>query len=203
MQKNKNVKFSERQTKPIRLKSNLLEQELEKELLLYDLKRDKVFCLNETSMIVWNLCDGEKTVEDIRRQVSLQLKTDISDEMIWLALDLLKNEKLLSNHQEITINFSGLSRRAVIKKVGLSTMAALPLVLTILSPNAAAAQSLPVCNPTFCVCSDLSCISLGTVALLQTPCVAEACNGGGVNCRCVGNFFCLGPNERFGMCGLV
>lgn len=205
MQKNKNVKFSEHQTKPIRLKSNLLEQELEKELLLYDLKRDKVFCLNETSMMVWNLCDGEKTVEDIRRQISLQLKTDISDEMIWLALDLLKNEKLLSNHQEIEINFSGLSRRAVIKKVGLSTMAALPLVLTILSPNAAAAQSQSCSSSTACFCADASCVVLGDPALLMNPCSNTTCsNGGGINCQCVGPFICsTTPGLRLGRCGLV
>lgn len=127
--------------KPISLKNNVLVQQLDKELLLYDLSRDKVFCLNETSLMVWNLCDGKNTVEDIRREISLRLKTNISEEMIWLALDKLKNEQLLSNHQGFRINFNGLNRREVIKNAGFATMVALPLISAVISPTAAAAQS--------------------------------------------------------------
>jgi Coenzyme PQQ synthesis protein D (PqqD) len=206
MKENTNFKSANNEIKPISLKNNVLVQELDKELLLYDLSRDKVFCLNETSLIIWNLCDGENTVEDIQHKVSLELNTQVNDEFIWLALEKLKSEQLLSNHQEIKIHFNGLSRREVIKKVGLSTMAALPLILTIISPNAASAQSQAVCNPaTTCFCSDATCINFGDIAFLQNPCVDTNCsNSGGVNCLCVGRFFCgVNDGERFGMCGLV
>jgi hypothetical protein len=198
-------KFSEEKIKPLSLKNNIIVQELDKELLLYDLERDKVFCLNETSLLIWNLCDGENSIEDIRRKVSEQLKTPVSDEMIWLALHSLKNEKLLSNHQEIEINFNGLSRREMIKKVGLSTMIALPLISTIVSPAAAAAQSQAVCSSsTFCLCQDASCIDFGEVALLQNACVSQNCRDAGANCLCVGRFFCgTTPGTRFGACGLI
>lgn len=192
-------------TKPISLKHNILVQELDKELLLYDLTRDKVYCLNETSLIIWNLCDGENTVEDIRRQVSIQLKTQIAEEMIWLAIDKLKQEQLLENYQEIQISFSGLSRREVIKKVGLSTMIALPFISAVTAPNATSAQSQSCSSTTVCFCQDASCVQFGDVALLQNSCINTNCsNTGGVNCLCVGRFFCgVNPGERFGMCGLV
>lgn len=192
-------------TKPISLKQNMLVQELEKELLLYDLDRDKVFCLNETSLLIWNLCDGENSVEDIRRKIGSKLKTPVNEELIWLTLDELKSKKLLSNHQEVAIDFNGLSRREVIKKVGLATMTALPLIMTITSPIPAAAQSQAVCNPaTFCLCADATCVMFGDPALLQNPCVSATCSGGGNNCLCVGQFFCgVNPGGRFGSCGLV
>lgn len=203
MHKKTNLTSSE--IKPIGLKNNILVQQLDKELLLYDLARDKVFCLNDTSMIIWSLCDGKNSVEDIRREISLQLKTNISEEMIWLALDKLKNEKLLSNHQEITIDFNGLNRRELIKKVGLSTMAALPLILTIVSPNAAVAQSQSCSSTTACFCADASCVTLGDPALLMNPCSNTTCsNSGGINCQCVGPFICsTTPGLRLGRCGLV
>lgn len=203
MHKNTNLTSSE--IKPIGLKNNVLVQELEKELLLYDLSRDKVFCLNETSMLIWNLCNGERSIEDIRREVSRQLNSEVNEELIWLALDKLKTEQLLSNHQEIEIKFNALSRREVIKKVGLSSMATLPLILTIVSPNAAAAQSQSCSSSTACFCEDATCLNLGDPALIMSPCLNTNCsNGGGVNCLCVGPFICSNtPGLRLGRCGLV
>lgn len=201
--KGKDLTSPKNQAKPIGLRNNILVQEMDKELLLYDLNRDKVFCLNETSMTIWNLCDGENSVEDIRRKVSVQLKTSINEEFIWLALEKFKGEQLLGNHQEIEIDFKGLSRREVIKKVGFATAISLPLIMTITSPMPAAAQSQAVCSPaTVCFCADATCVTFGSVALLQNACTTANCSG--TNCRCVGTFFCgVNPGERFGMCGLV
>lgn len=203
MKENTNSIPSEDKTKPISLKSNVLVQELEKELLLYDLERNKAFCLNETSLIIWNLCDGQNTVEDIRRQVSLQLKTQVPEEIIWLALHDLKNEKLLSNSQEFKINFNGLTRREVIKKIGFTTIAALPLISTVISPTAAAAQSQATCPAADCLCEDLTCLMFGPVAVNQLTCESGCTAGGLNNCLCTGPFFCFGLNERFGSCRIV
>lgn len=205
MKVNTNLKLGNKETKPISLKSNILMQQLNKELLLYDLSRDKVFCLNETSLMIWNLCDGKNTVEEIRCQVSIQLKTQITEEFIWLALDKLKKEKLLQNHQEIEINFRCLSRREAIRKAGLSTMITLPVISAVIAPNAAAAQSQSCSSTTACFCNDASCLVLGDVALLQNPCVNTNCsNSGGINCLCVGPFICsVTAGLRLGRCGLV
>lgn len=204
--KKTNLTSSENEIKPIGLRNNVLTQDLDKELLLYDLARDKVFCLNETSMVIWNLCDGENTVENLRRKVSSQLKTNINEELIWLTLDMLKSEQLLSNHLEVTINFNGLSRREVIKKVGLSTMVTLPFVSAVIAPNAAAAQS-QSCPNIFCLCPDVNCFGDDTQASFdQTPCASPTCsNSGGVNCRCASNFFLCSslPGFKEGRCRVV
>ena len=44
----------------------LIVKELPDELLIYDLKRDKAHCLNETAALVWKNCDGHKTVDQLR-----------------------------------------------------------------------------------------------------------------------------------------
>lgn len=111
MSDEKNSLPQKNQIEPIGLKNNILVRELEAELLLYDLDRDKAFCLNETALLIWNFCDGENSVEDIRSKVGSRLKTPVSEDLIGLALDSLKNEKLLINHRRIEIDFAGLSRR--------------------------------------------------------------------------------------------
>lgn len=51
-----------------------LVQELEKEILVYDLGIDKAFCLNKTSAIIWQLCNGANSVADIAELMSRKLK---------------------------------------------------------------------------------------------------------------------------------
>lgn len=202
---NTNLTASEKQIKPIGLTNNILVQNLDKEVLLYDLERDKAYCLNETSGMIWNLCDGENTVEDIRRRVGLQLKTRVPEEVIWLALDDLKNKKLLGDCEEIKSDFNGLSRRAVIRKMGLATMIALPLILAVTSPTVAQVQSLVCLNTTACFCADAVCVGINSPVLLMNPCETLTCsNSGGANCWCVGPFICaVTPGQRLGRCGLV
>lgn len=205
MRKESSSTSPESSFRPIALKNNVLVQESGKELLLYDTQRDKAFCLNETSRMIWDLCNGENTVEDIRHQISNQLKTQIPEEFVRLALYNLKQEKLLINFQEIRISFNGLNRREIIRKIGLTTVAALPLISTIFIPAAVSAQSVTCQTSTICFCEDLSCIEFGALALLQNPCNNAGCSGsGGNNCQCVGRFFCgQTSGTRFGRCGLV
>jgi len=54
--------------KPESRQSGLVIQELGGEILIYDLREDKAFCLNATSALVWQACDGNKTVGEISVQ---------------------------------------------------------------------------------------------------------------------------------------
>lgn len=125
---------------------NIVVQEMENEILIYDLQTNKAFCLNETSAIIWQFCDGKNSIAEITEKVSKKLGELISEEMIWLALNDFKRDGLLENNEQFEIDFKGLSRRQVIKKVGLASMIALPVVASIVAPNAAMAGSLlPSC----------------------------------------------------------
>jgi hypothetical protein len=43
--------------KPISRQSNVVVQEIEGEVLIYDLKVNQAYCLNQTSALVFQLCD--------------------------------------------------------------------------------------------------------------------------------------------------
>jgi hypothetical protein len=160
-------------------KENLVVQELDGEVLIYDLDKNKAFCLNEASALVWQACDGNKDVSEIRNSLGKQLNSPVNDDFVWLALDQLKKENLIENKDEIAADFNGMSRRSVIKKVGLAVVVALPLVTSLVAPTAAAAQSLVACGA---ACTDSN----------QCPDICKNCISGGQGqtdrtCRTAGN----------------
>ena len=50
---------------PLSRRENLVVQEMDNELMIYDLTDNKAFCLNETSAIVWQLCNGKNSITKI------------------------------------------------------------------------------------------------------------------------------------------
>lgn len=120
---------------------NIVVQEADNELLIYDLLNNRVICLNETSAMVYQLCDGTTTIADISNLMSQKLKTMVSEDFVWLALIELKKEGLLDNEANLNHHFAGFSRREMVKKVGLASMIALPLVSSVIAPMATNAQS--------------------------------------------------------------
>lgn len=170
--------------------NDIVVQKLNDEVLIYDLGNHKAFCLNDTSSLVWQMCDGNNSVDDISKQLSKKLKTSVSEDLVWLAIDQLKKDNLLENSQEIEPKFSGLSRREVIRKVGLASVVALPLISSLVAPKAAAAQSMAA----VCGSPGLACACTGTAAGPTTcPCSAANCT---CNATCVqivpGAFACNG-----------
>lgn len=113
--------------------ADLVVQESGKELLLYNLTANKAFCLNETSAIVYQSCDGKTTFAELKKQ------SHFSDELIFLALEELKRENLLEENYSSPLE--RLSRRQAVKKIGLSSLSALPVITSIVAPTAAASAS--------------------------------------------------------------
>lgn len=143
-------------------KHNIVVQETNNEVLIYDLEINKAFCLNETSSTVWELCDGTKSVSEISETMGKRWDLPINEDLVWLALDQLKRENLIENASELVINFEGLSRRQVIKKIGLGSMVALPIVASIIAPTAINAASGPD-----------NCTGMGAVTIFN-PCTMNS-----------------------------
>lgn len=148
-------------TKPKAQKQNIVIQELENETLIYDLNINKAFCLNSTSAMIWQLCNGEKTVAEIADLMSKDLKMSVSEDFVWLAINDLQKENLVEfgNNKPF---LKGKSRRELIRKIGFASMVALPIVSSLVAPNAVEAQS-------------------GGLALLAT-CTGPQC-ASGLTCR--------------------
>jgi hypothetical protein len=138
-------------TSPLSRHLDIIVQELDGEIIVYDLKTDKAYCLNETSALIWQLCDGKTSVSEISRAIGKRLNTPANEDLVWMALDQLKEQNLLSGKEEIVSKFDGISRREVIRRVGLGTMIALPLITSLVAPKAINAQSV-ACSGS-CVCT--------------------------------------------------
>ena len=138
---------------PMSRHEELVVQELTGEVLIYDLKIDKAFSLNETSAEVWKLCDGTKSVGEITALISEKINSPVTQDLVWLALEQLKKENLLDNGDLLASRFKGVSRRELIKKVGLTTAIALPVISSLVAPTAAQAQSAGSCIPIGVACT--------------------------------------------------
>lgn len=126
--------------KPMAVSSGFVTQELDGEMLAYNLATHKAFALNETSALVWQHADGKRTVSDIARAMGKKRHHEVSEELVWLALDDLKKHGLIAVG-ESELERPPLERRELIKKAALSTAMALPVIMAITAPRSAAAQT--------------------------------------------------------------
>lgn len=127
---------------------NIVVQNLENETLIYNLDSNKVFCLNETSALVYQACNGNTDFQELIN------KYNLTDEVIFLALDLLKKENLLE--ENFSSPLEGMKRREVIKKIGLTSVIALPLISSLMAPTSAMAAS--TCGGTLATGTVLGCV---------------------------------------------
>lgn len=151
---------------PLARKEGLIIQQMPDEVLVYDTLRHKAHCLNKTAALVWQHCDGASSVSEIAEHLERELKTLVSEDVVYLALQQLGKDHLLEKRVTLPLAMHGLSRRELIKRVGLATAVALPVVASIISPTAANAvtciASGAACSPTVVCCSTLATCGVGT-----------------------------------------
>lgn len=179
--------------KPIARKENIVVQATKLEILVYDLTINKAFLLNKTSAFVWQSCDGTRDVSEISQALAKRSKQPINDEIVWLAIEQLKKENLMDNKEELKSGFEGLNRREVIRKIGFTTMIALPLISYVVAPTAANATSGVAClalNQTGCIrnnyqqsncCNGLRCDDFTATTGFCRACLTTGTPFGGFN----------------------
>lgn len=151
---------------PLARTSEIVVLELPDETLVYDTRVTQAHCLNETAAFVWRHCDGRNTATDISRLVSDHFKTSVDADFVWLALDQLQERGLLADRIPDRKHLS--SRRELIRKVGIASIIAVPIIASLVAPPSAfAAASCACVNPGAC--------------LTQTSCPnTNNCNGSGI-----------------------
>lgn len=142
----------------------LVIQEVPDEVLVFDTESNKAHCLNQTAAMIWKACDGKTTVSDIAKNIASRTGKDVSDDLVWLAIDQLNENDLLET--QVETKFKGESRRALLKKIGFASMVALPIIASLAAPKSVMAN-------TSCACgSPGDCLS-------QTTCASTTnCNSG-------------------------
>ncbi|MFP5261143.1 MAG: PqqD family protein [Blastocatellia bacterium] len=142
------MKNRREQAVPEARSEGLVVQHLTDELLVYDQDRHKAHCLNHTAALVWRHCDGKNTAADIARKLSRDAKAEVEAEVVWLALDQLSRTRLLK--QKVSSDGAGVSRREVMRRIGIGAAVALPLVTSIVAPKASQAAN---CRPSGAACT--------------------------------------------------
>jgi Coenzyme PQQ synthesis protein D (PqqD) len=158
------------QSLPKARRSKLITAELEGELLVYDQSSNKAHCLNESAAFVWARCDGQTSVASIAGLLQRERKTPVSDEVVWFALDQLEKSHLLQESLARPAELNHLSRRALVKRLGIAAALTLPLVTSLIAPTAAEAAT---------------CGAVGAACTTNADCCSDSCvdNGrGGLEC---------------------
>jgi hypothetical protein len=118
-------------------RQGIITKEVDGELLIYDLDRDKAHCLNLTAALVWKNSDGLRSIRELSRVVSRELNTTIHDAVIQLAIKQLDRDHLLETSNAAIQLPPDLSRRAVMRRLGVAAVL-LPLITSISAPTALA-----------------------------------------------------------------
>jgi hypothetical protein len=119
-----------------------------------------------TAALVWNLCDGRTTPQAIARRVQSELTLPFSEDLVWLALRQLNKIHLLEESVGWPTQFVGMSRREMVRALGIAAAVSVPLITSIVSPTAVQA---------------LTCFAGGHACSTDVQCCSR---------NCLGNFTC-------------
>lgn len=146
---------------------NLVVQELQDEVLIYDLVSNKAHCLNASAAFIWRRCDGTTSANDIASAFAVKWKCDAPEDFVTNAIGQLNDSQLLQHPSSIPPRSP--SRRHLLKKLGVASAVALPLVQSLVAPTTLYASVNCSCT------SDAQCIT-------QTGCPTMTC---GTNGQCI------------------
>lgn len=168
---------------PAARREGIIRKEVDGELLVYDLERDKAHCLNGSAAAIWNFCDGRTSIKEIAESLAKEVGATVDERVVWLALADLRRTHLLdepratlqgehgnSSNKKRTQNGDwprvtlGMSRREAVRRIGLGAAIALPVVISITAPTPAHA---------------LSCVQAGGGCMTT----AECCTNQGLTCK--------------------
>jgi len=152
------------QVLPHARREGLLFQAIDDEVIVCDTERHKAHCLNRTAALVWEQCDGQTPVAEVARRLARELEAPVDQTAIWLAVEQLGKARLLVDTPR---HPTGLSRRELLKRLGVAAALAVPLVTTIRAPVAAQGASCASadehCGPSaggLPCCGDLKCCEI-------------------------------------------
>ncbi|HKO60902.1 MAG TPA: PqqD family protein [Pyrinomonadaceae bacterium] len=119
-------------------RDGIIVRDVEGEVLVYDLERDKAHCLNSLAANIWRYCDGRTTISEIAASLPHQEGTTVDDQVVLLGLEELRRSHLLVEPNAPAEWFpkTGMSRREAVRRIGLGAAIALPLIASMTVPTA-------------------------------------------------------------------
>jgi hypothetical protein len=169
-------------------REGLVVRELPGEVLVYDLSRDKAHCLNSTSALVWEHCDGQTSVRKIAGLLEDECGASVNEDVVWLALRQLQRLHLLEERVMRPAGAARTSRRQMMRGMSVAAL----LLPAIISINAPAAWAQGSCVPAGQSCATGQCcpgsicymglccddIPPGQPCTSSAQCCSGVCSGG-------------------------
>ena len=117
--------------KPQARRDELIVDELPGELLIYDLRRHRAHCLNESAALVWRLSDGTRTVGEIAGLIAETVGAPEDPEVVLLALERLRTVHLLDSELPREPEHQ-VSRRSLMRRLtGVGRVLLIPAILSV------------------------------------------------------------------------
>lgn len=155
------------QERPKARTEGLVFQQIDEERLVHDLATGETYCLDRTATRVLIGCDGATPVSALLQQMQREApEAGVTEASLWVTLEELRRHRLVDPASLRPTRYEGLSRRAMLRKAGLT--AALAPAIYLVTAQPLFAQSASV----FCGCSETGTSSRD------------------VDCTCISNLDC-------------
>jgi hypothetical protein len=148
---------------------NLVIQTLQGETLIYDVAIHEAHCLNETAGLVWSLCDGNNSVDEIAIAIQTKFGEPVDADLVRLAITQLNERKLLTGPSFDASTMP--NRREAIRRIGLASAVATPIIASIVAPTSVLANISCACS------SSAACLGMAGRECLPN---ALVCNPSGI-----------------------
>jgi hypothetical protein len=107
-------------------------EQLMNEVMIYDQKRNKAFCLNHKAAFVWQHCDGATTINELTTLLQQVSSEPVDAAITQFALETLAADGLIDPSTFESRVPAGMTRRSLMQKFGLSAAMSLPVVTALL-----------------------------------------------------------------------
>ena len=121
-------------------RERLFVQDVDDELVIYDQNTRKTHRLNPTASLVWQTCDGKKSISDIAAALQARVARPVDEDLVRIALGQLEAANLLEHGLGDPPGSATERRRAFLRKAGAVSLL-MPVVATLPRPSLAASLS--------------------------------------------------------------
>ena len=177
-----------------RLRPGLLRHELDKQVLVYDPRLDRVHLLDATTAFVFDLLErGEDSLDQMTNEIAWRNNVEPDPAFVSLAFEELRSAGLLDESEALMPALGAVTRRNLVRKLAMSGAAALliPAVATLTATKGYAQLSItggsgdPCIGSTGCgpglVCCNGIC-SAGCDLPPDQPCTSDIQCASGICC---------------------
>jgi D-alanyl-D-alanine dipeptidase len=99
-------------------RDQLIVENLGNDLMIYDQKRNRAFCLHQNVTFIWQRCDRKTTVGELAAKLLHSAGATIDEKVVQFALQTLSQDGLPEPSTFEPVSPHGMTRLQVMQKIG-------------------------------------------------------------------------------------